>query len=248
MSVARSPAAGGRKSSATRGKSRTAAKKAASKKPVAKKRKKAAAKAGKKSPARAKPVTRKRVRSAGSMAPHPAAPRDTAPGLSALRYKEAVDAYSRGMALLQKKNWEAASRAFADFLSQFSQERELAERARMYLRICGQHLDTQSATPKDFEDRYYLAVVLSNQGKQDSALGSIDKALAERPRSRKAHYLKASILALMGNRRAALDALAAAIELDEQSRIYAANDPDFSGLRDDEEFITLTTREDDEEA
>ncbi|MFQ5718158.1 MAG: hypothetical protein ACE5IK_01280 [Acidobacteriota bacterium] len=163
-----------------------------------------------------------------------------------LRYKEALDAYSQGVALLQDKNWEAASRAFADFLSEFSRERELAERVRMYLRVCGQHLDTDSKAPENFDDRYYLTVALSNQGELDRALETVEEALQERPDSRKAQYLKASILALKGSRRAALDALVRAIELDETNRIYATNDPDFSGLRDDEEFITLTTREDDE--
>ena len=167
---------------------------------------------------------------------------------SVLRYKEAKDAYSRGITLLQEKDWAGASRALADFLADYSRERELAERARMYLRVCGQHLDTGDAAPKTFDDRYYLAVVLSNRGELNRALEVVEDALAGRPDSRKAQYLKASILALKRSRRAALDALARAIELDDQNRIYAANDPDFSGLRDDEEFITLTTREDDEGA
>ena len=57
------------------------------------------------------------------------------------RYKEAKDAYARSVALLQEEDWPAASRALIDFLSEYSRESELAERARMYLRVCGQHLD-----------------------------------------------------------------------------------------------------------
>ena len=164
----------------------------------------------------------------------------------AMRYKEAKDAYARSVALLHQKDWAAASRALVDFLSDYSRERELAERARMYLRVCGQHLDT-SGEPKSFDDRYYLAVVLSNRGELDRALTVIEMALKDRPGSRKTQYLKASTLALKRSRREALTALARAIELDDQNRIYAANDSDFASLRDDEEFITLTTREDDED-
>lgn len=162
------------------------------------------------------------------------------------RYKEAKDAYARSVALLQEKNWPAASRALIDFLSEYSRESVLAERARMYLRVCGQHLDT-SDEPQDFDDRYYMAVVLSNRRELGRALSVVNQALTDRPDSRKAQYLKASILALQRSRLEALTALARAIELDDQNRIYAANDSDFASLRDDEEFITLTTREDDED-
>ena len=112
--------------------------------------------------------------------------------------------------------------------------------------VCA-HLDESDTTPESVDDHYYLAVMLSNRGDHERALREVDAALSQRPESRKAHYLKASILAATRDRRAALDALSRAIDLDDQNRIYAANDPDFSGLRDDEEFITLTTREDHEE-
>ena len=243
-----------RKTATARKKTAKVKKKATARKKISKVKKKAAApsktatRKKKKATARKKTAVRKtagRPVRGGAQAT-PAAERP-APGASALRYKEALDAYSKAVALLQKKEWETASRALADVVSEYPRERELAERARMYLRVCSQHLQDDSVDPQDFDGRYYRAVVLSNQGRTDRALEVIDKALASRPRSRKAMYLKASILALAGKRRDALDALSAAIDLDEQNRIFATNDPDFAGLRDDEEFITLTTREDEED-
>jgi len=147
-------------------------------------------------------------------------------------YQQALAVYGTCLELLQKRDWEGASRALADFVSHHGRESELAQRARTYLRVCAQHLDSKSVQPKDFNDRCYTAVILANK--------------QERPRSSQAHYLKASTLALKGERRGALDALKTAIEMEDRNRIYAANNPDFAGLRDDEEFITLTTREDEE--
>jgi tetratricopeptide (TPR) repeat protein len=161
-------------------------------------------------------------------------------------YQLALTAYGTCLELLQKRDWEGASRALADFGSHHGRESELAQRARTYLRVCAQHLDSKSVQPKDFNDRCYTALILANKGEYKEALTMLDEALQERPRSSKAHYLKASTLALMGERRGALDALKTAIEMEDRNRIYAANNPDFAGLRDDEEFITLTTREDEE--
>jgi tetratricopeptide (TPR) repeat protein len=161
-------------------------------------------------------------------------------------YKLALADYTACMELLQKKDWQQASRALAAFIGSHRREQELNERARMYLRVCGQHLDADSMKPESLDDRCYLAVVLANEGNYDSALRQLDKALKEHPDSDKVLYLKSSTLALKGDRRRALDALRKAIGKDDRNRIYAANNPDFARLRDDEEFITLTTREDEE--
>ena len=165
---------------------------------------------------------------------------------NAEEYKKALSAYATGLELLQQKDWRGASRALAEFVADHTKERELSERARMYLRICAQHLDSNSLQPETFEDRCYLAVLQANKGDYKEALENLEQALEEQPGSEKAFYLKASTLALKGDRAAALQALGRSIALDEQNRIYAANNPDFNALHDDEEFITLTTREDED--
>ncbi|MFQ5669379.1 MAG: tetratricopeptide repeat protein [Acidobacteriota bacterium] len=161
-------------------------------------------------------------------------------------YQEALARYSQCLELLQKKDWKQASRALADFISRHGGEQELSERARMYLRICSQQLDSNSFSPQSFDDLCFLAVILANKGEFREALTHLKGALAKRPDSDKAFYLQAATYALKRDRRKALDALKHAIALDDRNRIYAANNPDFGCLRDDEEFITLTTREDEE--
>jgi hypothetical protein len=168
------------------------------------------------------------------------------PRRTAGSYKVALKVYAEAMALVQKKNWKDAAGMLADFIAQHGRERELCQRARTYLRVCSSHMNESQETLERVEDFCLLATVRSNDGKQKEALDLLERALQRRPDDRRALYLKASTLALMGERRAALTALHQSIQADEQNRIYAANSPDFADLRDDEEFITMTTREDEE--
>ena len=166
--------------------------------------------------------------------------------LNAESYKKALSLYAKAMSLVQQKSWKQAAVLLADFISQHARERELCQRARTYLRVCSSHMAGSSAEEQTVDDYCLQATVLGNDGKLKRALNLLEKALAAKPGDAKALYLKASTLALMGNRREALKILSQAISADEQNRIYATNSPDFADLRDDEEFITLTTREDEE--
>jgi tetratricopeptide (TPR) repeat protein len=165
---------------------------------------------------------------------------------SAGSYKLALKAYAEAMALVQKKAWKEAAGLLADFISHHARERELCQRARTYLRVCSSHMNESQEKLERVEDFCLLATVRSNDGNHKEALSLLDRALERKPEDRRALYLKASTLALMGERRAALKTLSQSIQADEQNRIYAANSPDFADLRDDEEFITMTTREDEE--
>jgi tetratricopeptide (TPR) repeat protein len=193
------------------------------------------------SPARARSAARTKEAAAGTGARPAHVPERR---WEAADYQRAIKSYTTCLDLVQKKSWEQATRSLAAFIAEFAAERELAERARMYLRVCAQHLDAHDMTPKDFDEACYLAVILANQGEYARALQALDKALAERPASDRAHYLRASTLTLHGDRPAALAALRRAIEIDDRNRVGASQDPDFRVLHDDEEFITLTTRED----
>ena len=203
------------------------------------------------SPARKAPA-RKTGKKTGRIAPaggemrkrtEPATP---TPRRTAGSYKVALKVYAEAMALVQKKSWKEAAGLLADFIAEHGRERELCQRARTYLRVCSSHMNESQDTLERVEDFCLLATVRSNDGDQKEALALLEQALQRRPDDRRALYLKATTLALMGERRAALTALDKSIQADEQNRIYAANSPDFADLRDDEEFITMTTREDEE--
>jgi len=161
-------------------------------------------------------------------------------------YKQALGVYAEAMALVQRKEWKPAAVILADFVSRHARERELCQRARTYLRVCAAHLNAMDETPDTVEGFLLLATVRSNDGDHKAALTLLQRALRSFPGDHKLLFLKASTQALTGDRRAALKTLAQSIDADEQNRIYAANSPDFAEFRDDEEFITLTTREDEE--
>jgi len=161
-------------------------------------------------------------------------------------YKEALALYASAMALIQKKDWKPAAVILADFVSRHARERELCQRARTYLRVCGAHLNVTEEKPDTVDEFLLLATVRGNDGDLKTALTLLSQALKRFPGDFKLLYLQASTLALTGDYRASLKALATSIAADEQNRIYAANSPDFADLRDNEEFITLTTREDEE--
>jgi len=168
------------------------------------------------------------------------------PRRQAESYQEALKLYAEAMALLQKKEWKPAAGILADFVSRHARERELCQRARTYLRVCTAHMNTMDQTPDTVEGFLLRATVRSNDGDLKAALTLLNQGLKHFPQDHKLLYLKASTLALTGDHRASLRTLAKSIAADEQNRIYAANSPDFADLRDDEEFITLTTREDEE--
>jgi tetratricopeptide (TPR) repeat protein len=208
--------------------------------------------AGKKPATTKKTTARKTGKPTGRIAPAGGSmrtrtePAAIPPRRSAGSYKVALKVYAEAMALVQKKAWKEAAALLADFISHHGRERELCQRARTYLRVCSSHMNESHETLERVEDFCLLATVRSNDGKQKEALELLELALERKPEDSRALYLKASTLALMGDRRAALSTLDRSIQVDEQNRIYAANSPDFADLRDDEEFITMTTREDEE--
>ncbi|HEU4401300.1 MAG TPA: tetratricopeptide repeat protein, partial [Candidatus Polarisedimenticolia bacterium] len=118
-------------------------------------------------------------------------------------------------------------------------ERELLDRAQVYVRICGSLMDRKVAQPRRPEDAFYFGVIKANEGDYEEALKHLEKALQVSPKDEKIHYVLASTLALRGERQEALKHLKDAIDLNATNRIYAGNDPDFEPLREDEEFQNL---------
>jgi tetratricopeptide (TPR) repeat protein len=138
--------------------------------------------------------------------------------------EKALKEFERGVSLLQKQSYSEALERFQAIVGSFPQEKELTDRANVYLRICRNLLERKEPQPRRPEDFFYHAVI---------------RALQAAPKDEKVHYVLASTLALKGERREALEHLREAIELNTTNRIYARNDPDFEPLRDDENFQNL---------
>ena len=154
-------------------------------------------------------------------------------------HEKALKEFERGVGLLQKQSYSEARERFQAIVASFPQEKELTDRANVYLRICQNLLERREPQPRKPEDFFYYGVIRANEANFDEAVRFLEKALEATPKDEKVHYVLASTLASKGDRREALEHLKEAIELNATNRIHARNDPDFENLRDDENFQNL---------
>ncbi len=154
-------------------------------------------------------------------------------------HEKALKEFERGVAHLQRQNYAEAQERFQAVAQDYAQEKELVDRAQVYIRICKDRGDRKAPQPKTTDEMFYFGVIKANEADYDEAVRLFERALEAAPKDEKIHYVMASTLALKGDRREALDHLKQAIELNATNRIYAINDPDFEPLRDDETFQEL---------
>lgn len=145
-----------------------------------------------------------------------------------------VEQFEQAMGHLQAKKWKKAQTELEKIAST-SDVPEVAERARLMLRVCEARL---SGDPEVPEDPFLAAVFEKNRGNYDAAL----KLCQQGGRSGKDErfaYLAASIHALADEPDEAVAALQAAVQLNPTNRIYAFHDPDFESVLDRPELEQL---------
>jgi hypothetical protein len=202
-------------------------KKAAAARPSARKvqTKRPAPKAAAKAPVKAvKPIA----------APPPPAPPQPPPRKPT--YHEAVAMYERGLQALQRRDFAASAAALRTVIERYPDERELLERARLYLKVCERELEPKEPAPKTADEWVYAATVAQNSGDDATALRHLQRALSEDPRHDHAHYMMAVAMAQRNDTAAALDHLRRAIALNPENRSRARQDTDLDLLRDDPGF------------
>ena len=151
-------------------------------------------------------------------------------------YIEAVGVYERGVEALQRRDYSAAADRFREVLQRYPEERELHERAGLYLRVCEReirHVEPQPQTP---EERIFAATLALNANADEEARAHLMRALADDPDNGNAHYMLAAVYARRGDTAGAIKELRQAGALDPETRALARRDADFDVLRDDEHF------------
>lgn len=146
-------------------------------------------------------------------------------------YPAAVATYERGIAALQRRAYQAAADSFRDLMSRFPEERELQERAQVYLRVCEREL-AASATPRTNEERLVAATVALNAGDHARTLSLLDEVLRDDPKNDLAEYMAAVVYCAKGDPEAAIARLRRAIELNPENRTLARQDSDLDALHD----------------
>ena len=151
-------------------------------------------------------------------------------------FYEAVAIYERGVQALQRHDFEGAATFFRTVLERYPEERELLERARLYLRVCERETERRQPVPKTPAERVYAATVALNSGDHGGALDHLQRALKDDPDSDHAHYIMAVALGMRQRLNEAIEHLRQSIALNQENRTLARQDPDLEPLRDHPTF------------
>jgi Tfp pilus assembly protein PilF len=175
-----------------------------------------------------------------STPPRPAAPVRKTPEQNAVAtHTAAVQVFQRGFEALQQRDFARACSLLQSLVTDFPDEKELHDRARVYLAICERQATPKAATPKTIEERIYSATVTINQGGYDEGLSLLSALEGEAPEHDHVQYMLAVVHTLRGQADAAVPHLERAIELNEQNRYLASQDADLELLRQHDGVATL---------
>jgi tetratricopeptide (TPR) repeat protein len=145
--------------------------------------------------------------------------------------------FDRGVAAIQKKRIEEAERHFTELIQKYPDEKELADRARVYLAVCDRQKKANAVLTEP-EDFYYAALLAKNRGQVMEAIDHLKRAVRKNGGG-KVDFLLACCYAQNGERETAIEHLKRAIEEDQSNRILARHDSDFDPVRDTPEFQEL---------
>jgi tetratricopeptide (TPR) repeat protein len=163
------------------------------------------------------------------------------PGL--LRQTKATSAalshLEKGIELIFKKEFKKALKELNSLFQSYPDETEILARARSYILICEREEASPPKTEAGTDELYALGVIEHNKANYDAAISYFHQSLKIHPDADYIYYSIAASLAMKGDLAASIENLKKAIELNEDSRIHAKNDQDFSVLGEDEEFAEL---------
>ena len=182
-------------------------------------------------PAKAVSKTVAPAKTAKPVAP-PTPPPPQAPPVRKPTYHEAVAMYERGLQALQRRDFAASADALRLVIERYPDERELLERARLYLKVCERELEPKEPAPKTAGEWVYAATVALNAGDEGNGLLHLQRAIAADPRHDHAHYMMAVSMSRRGDISAALDHLRRAIAHNPENRSIARQDPELDSLRE----------------
>jgi len=147
--------------------------------------------------------------------------------------------YERGLQALQRRDFAASADALRLVIERYPDERELLERARLYLKVCERELEPKEPAPKTASEWVYAATVALNAGDEATALRHVQRAVAEDARHDHARYMLAVIVARRGDISGALDHLRQAVSLNPENRSLARQDPELESLREQTGFKSI---------
>src|SRR6266581_1857999 len=160
------------------------------------------------------------------------------------RVQAQLKLYDEALALFHQQKFARAKQELEKVLE--GPSKELADRARMHLKITEQRMKpAHEQNPRTAEEHYQRGVTMMNIGRWDDARESLDKARKAAPKADHIHYALAALDCLTGEADSALANLKVAIQLRPENRYHARNDEDFAFLQEDPRFTELLYQEQD---
>jgi len=151
----------------------------------------------------------------------------------------AVETFEKGFHALQRRQYGQAKELLHKLVTSYPDEKELHERARVYLAICERQAAATAAEPRTFEERLCAATMAINGGSYDSGLRMLQALERDHAEHDHVQYLLAIAHAGQGNAPTAIAHLKRAIELRPANRLQATQDADLEALRHDPAFLAL---------
>jgi tetratricopeptide (TPR) repeat protein len=184
------------------------------------------------------PTTGSRVRRGP---PPPAPPPEKPPRLlsESKQTSAALALLEKGIKLLFQKDFKRARHELEAIASHYPAEHEIIARSRSYLQVCDREEGAQKKPSISNDQLYTLGVLEHNQGNFDAAIGHFLQSLERHGSAEYVYYSLAASHARKRDVGPAVQNLRRAIELNEDNRVYAKNDPDFASLHREREFTEL---------
>jgi predicted Zn-dependent protease len=151
-------------------------------------------------------------------------------------YDRALAAYGEAMKEFRRGKYEKAHELLKAFTEKHDAEKELVDRANLYLQVIAEREKKEAVSLKSADDHFYYGVFKINEGAYEEALKLFEKALELKGDEGKLYYLMADAYILQGKTDEALEYLKRAFLKDKFYKILAQNETDFSTLWEDKKF------------
>jgi predicted Zn-dependent protease len=152
--------------------------------------------------------------------------------------RKAVEVFEKGFRALQQRQYDKAAEILRSLVTSYPDEKELHERARVFLTICERQA-AQARPPRTLEERLGVATLALNRGEAGQAIRMLGDLAREHPEHDHVHYLLAIAHGAAGEGSNAIAHLRRAIELRPSNRLLAVQDADLEALRGDPAFHAL---------
>jgi len=164
------------------------------------------------------------------------------PPLPPSPHLDAIAVYEQGVRALQAREYGPAAEILQAVIDRYPDEKELHERARLYLNVIRRQTIPLDSTPKSREERVYAVTLAINRGAYQEALAALGALQAEVPDDDRVQYMLAVVHAQRGELSEAVSCLERAVDLNPENRGFASQDADLEPLRRDLQFRTMLER------